>query len=250
MPWASVPTNVRLPLDLAGMPRARGRCARARGARSWSGSRSSRRVYPRELSGGMQMRVSIARGLVTEPNLLLMDEPFGALDEIHAQPARRRPARAVARAQKLTVVFVTHSDLRGGVPVDPRGRDGGAPGPRHRRRADRRAVAARDDDFRVSPPFIDYCQRAVRAPRRAPTAASADRRCDDRSHATRRSSSPRRIRASLRRALRRRRAARGLAGVWSRRSRCRVYLVPSPIADRADAGRRLGRCWLGRCWSR
>ena len=81
MPWASVQTNVRLPLDLAGVSRqeADGRVAEALalvGLDKFAGA------LPRALSGGMQMRVSIARGLVTQPDLLLMDEPFGALDEI------------------------------------------------------------------------------------------------------------------------------------------------------------------------
>lgn len=107
MPWASVATNVRLPLDLAGVPRseADARVAEALALVGLAGFAAQR---PRELSGGMQMRVSIARGLVTRPRLLLMDEPFGALDEI----TRHRldtELLALWRAQGLTVVFVTHS---------------------------------------------------------------------------------------------------------------------------------------------
>ncbi|HYP69609.1 MAG TPA: ATP-binding cassette domain-containing protein, partial [Variovorax sp.] len=81
MPWASVQTNVRLPLDLAGVPRKEGD-ARVVEALELVGLSKFASALPRALSGGMQMRVSIARGLVTQPDLLLMDEPFGALDEI------------------------------------------------------------------------------------------------------------------------------------------------------------------------
>jgi NitT/TauT family transport system ATP-binding protein len=80
MPWASVERNVRLPLDLAGDSDSAG--PRVRSALELVGLQDFHGVFPRELSGGMQMRVSIARALVTEPRLLLMDEPFGALDEI------------------------------------------------------------------------------------------------------------------------------------------------------------------------
>ena len=81
MPWARVMANVRLPLDLAGVPRLEAE-TRVRGALKLVGLEKFESNLPRELSGGMQMRVSIARGLVTQPQLLLMDEPFGALDEI------------------------------------------------------------------------------------------------------------------------------------------------------------------------
>ena len=84
MPWASVQGNVRLPLDLAGVPRDQAE-ARVAQALSLVGLQAAARQRPGELSGGMQMRVSIARALVTEPRILLMDEPFGALDEITRQ---------------------------------------------------------------------------------------------------------------------------------------------------------------------
>jgi NitT/TauT family transport system ATP-binding protein len=107
MPWASVLANVRLPLDLRGVPRAQAN-ARVQSALQLVGLQAFANSLPRELSGGMQMRVSIARGLVTQPKLLLMDEPFGALDEI----TRNRldgELLALWQAQKLTVIFVTHS---------------------------------------------------------------------------------------------------------------------------------------------
>ncbi|MDP2006706.1 MAG: ABC transporter ATP-binding protein [Rubrivivax sp.] len=107
MPWARVETNVRLPLDLAGLPRPEAD-ARVQQALQLVGLERFARHLPRELSGGMQMRVSIARGLVTRPRLLLMDEPFGALDEI----TRNRldgDLLALWQAQGLTVLFVTHS---------------------------------------------------------------------------------------------------------------------------------------------
>jgi NitT/TauT family transport system ATP-binding protein len=107
MPWASVQTNVRLPLDLAGVPR-READARVAEALALVGLGRFSAALPRALSGGMQMRVSIARGLVTQPELLLMDEPFGALDEItrHKLDA---DLLALWRKKKLTVIFVTHS---------------------------------------------------------------------------------------------------------------------------------------------
>ncbi|MEI7447727.1 MAG: ABC transporter ATP-binding protein [Burkholderiales bacterium] len=107
MPWARVQANVRLPLDLAGVPRAEAD-ARVAAALELVGLARFASHRPRELSGGMQMRVSIARGLVTDPQLLLMDEPFGALDEI---TRNRLDADLLDlwRRQRLTCLFVTHS---------------------------------------------------------------------------------------------------------------------------------------------
>jgi NitT/TauT family transport system ATP-binding protein len=107
MPWASVRSNVRLPLDLAGVPRKEAE-DRVAEALELVGLDKFASALPRALSGGMQMRVSIARGLVTQPDLLLMDEPFGALDEItrHKLDAE---LLELWQKKKLTVIFVTHS---------------------------------------------------------------------------------------------------------------------------------------------
>ena len=107
MPWAKVQTNVRLPLDLAGVPRAEAD-ARVAEALAMVGLDKFAGSLPRELSGGMQMRVSIARGLVTRPTLLLMDEPFGALDEITRNRLDSDLLELWSR-NRLTVIFVTHS---------------------------------------------------------------------------------------------------------------------------------------------
>lgn len=107
MPWADVQANVRLPLDLARMPRKLAD-EQVHEALKLVGLEGFAKQRPRELSGGMQMRASIARGLVTQPRLLLMDEPFGALDEI----TRNRlddDLLSLWRQRGLTVVFVTHS---------------------------------------------------------------------------------------------------------------------------------------------
>ncbi|MEY2890633.1 MAG: hypothetical protein RJA98_541 [Pseudomonadota bacterium] len=107
MPWATVAANVRLPLDLAGVPRAEAD-ARVDEVLALVGLSGFAQQRPKELSGGMQMRVSIARGLVTRPQLLLMDEPFGALDEI-TRNKLDADLLALWQQQGLTVVFVTHS---------------------------------------------------------------------------------------------------------------------------------------------
>ena len=108
MPWASVRENVRLPLKLAHAPAARGgRRASARRWRRW-GLPNSPTPIPRELSGGMKMRVSLARALVTDPDILLMDEPFAALDEI-TRFRLNNDLLSLWRNLRKTVIFVTHS---------------------------------------------------------------------------------------------------------------------------------------------
>jgi NitT/TauT family transport system ATP-binding protein len=107
MPWTSVLNNVLLPLKLKGVSSERA-TARARAAIERVGLQEFSRAYPRELSGGMRMRVSIARALVTEPALLLMDEPFAALDEI-TRFKLNNDLLQLWQALRPTVVFVTHS---------------------------------------------------------------------------------------------------------------------------------------------
>ncbi|WP_332678468.1 ABC transporter ATP-binding protein [Brevundimonas sp.] len=108
MPWADARTNVALPLEISGVPRSEAR-RRAEGALSAVGLGDRFTARPRQLSGGMAMRVSLARALVTEPDLLLLDEPFAALDSITRRGLIEDLHRLwAARSPRPAIVFVTH----------------------------------------------------------------------------------------------------------------------------------------------
>lgn len=160
MPWANVFDNVFLPLRLKGVPRSEAQ-PKIEAALARVGLADFAQHMPRELSGGMKMRASIARALVMQPKLLLMDEPFAALDEI----TRHRLNRDLLNLQAelgMTVIFVTHSVyesafLSSRICVFA---------PRPGRIVETITVAepaARTEAFRLSSPYLEACAKASRA---------------------------------------------------------------------------------------
>lgn len=155
MPWATVLDNVHLPLKLKGQSLRASR-SRLQAALNLVALQGFEHSYPRQLSGGMKMRVSIARALVTNPHILLMDEPFGALDEM-SRSRLNSELLQLWEQYHWTVVFVTHNiyeavylsnrvvvmaaqpgRIVGEVPIE-------VPYPRN-------------EDFRTSPQFNSYCR--------------------------------------------------------------------------------------------
>jgi NitT/TauT family transport system ATP-binding protein len=160
MPWACIRDNVQLPLRLARVPHQLA-ADRAEAALAQVGLADFADAYPRALSGGMRMRASLARALVTHPDILLLDEPFAALDEI-TRFKLNDDLLALWRGLGKTIIFVTHSVFESVylsqrvIVMTPR------PG----------RVAAeitldtprdRDKDFRTSSAYVAQCRRVTQA---------------------------------------------------------------------------------------
>jgi len=171
LPWCSVFDNVYLPLKLAGQRKEAVR-ERIMAVLAQVGLARFAQHYPRELSGGMKMRVSIARALVTNPKILLMDEPFAALDEITRTKLNNDLLKLFAK-QNLTVIFVTHSVYESVYLSSRIVIMSARPG----RVSSEIAIDMpypRDEEFRTSTVYNDYCRRASEALHRAMAESPAE----------------------------------------------------------------------------
>lgn len=160
MPWATVWDNVRLPLTLANCPRAIAN-SNVSEAIQLVDLQGFEQAYPRELSGGMRMRVSIARSLVTHPEILLMDEPFGALDEM-TRSRLNSDLLTLWQQKQWTVVFVTHN-IYEAVYLSNRVVVMAARPGRVVADIEIPAPYPRTQNFRTSPEFNAYCRRILAA---------------------------------------------------------------------------------------
>jgi NitT/TauT family transport system ATP-binding protein len=159
MPWTSVWENVYLPLKLRGQSRQASE-AQVAEALKMVGLSQFGKAYPRELSGGMKMRASIARALVTRPRVMLMDEPFAALDEM-TRIKLNNDLQALWKEHGWTILFVTHSVYES-VYISNRivvmaARPGRIIGDQFIN-----APYPRDEIFRTSLPYNDYCREVSR----------------------------------------------------------------------------------------
>ncbi|SDD53146.1 NitT/TauT family transport system ATP-binding protein [Paenibacillus sp. CF095] len=154
LPWAKLIDNVTMPLTLRGVSKKE-RITEGERVLELVGLKDYMKVLPRELSGGMKMRVSIARALISRPKLLLMDEPFGALDEITRQTLQNELLNIWEQDKKMSVLFITHNVFESVflstkvVVMTPR------PG-KISDFIDIPFAYPRDDEFRTQPEFGEY----------------------------------------------------------------------------------------------